>query len=482
VLFSGADLYRGAWAAFKRRAVDANSLITVAVTAAWLYSTAVVVVPDLASAAAREILFFDVAVAVVALVALGYAVETRARRRSRLVVERLQHSQPKTARVIQDGPERVISVEELAVGDVIIVRPWERIPADGTVLAGTSTVDEAELTGGGPAQEKRRCDSVMAGTTNGPGAFSFRATQVGKDTVLSQVARMIDDAQASRTRVGRVVATVSNYLVPAAIVLSILGFLAWYTFGPAPKAPQALSVFLTTMILASSGALGLVVALPLEVTIGSAADHGVVFASGGVLGGSRALDTILIDENALTEDAPSAIGELKEMGHEVLMLSLGAADATAARRATELGMDGVVPGGALGVEYALRLREEGDRVAVIGSAPFGTLASTLADVSVTIGVTGQVGIGAADITVLRRRLCAVALALRLSRRAARTVARNFVGTTAYYVLGLPLALGALSVATGPGAAPLIAALAMAGLWIGVIGNAARLRRPVQNRE
>jgi cation transport ATPase len=93
-----------------------------------------------------------------------------------------------------------------------------------------------------------------------------------------------------------------------------------------------------------------------------------------------------------------------------------------------------------------------------------------------------VGIGAADITVLRRRLCAVALALRLSRRAARTVARNFVGTTAYYVLGLPLALGALSVATGPGAAPLIAALAMAGLWIGVIGNAARLRRPVQNRE
>lgn len=482
VLFSGVDIYRDAWAAFKRHAVDANSLITIAVTVAWLYSTAVVVAPDLVAAAARDILFFDVSAAVVALVSLGHALETKARRRSRLVVERLQHSQPRTARVIRDGPERVVTVEELAVGDVIVVHPWERIPADGTVLAGASTVDEAELTGGGPAQEKRRCDPVMAGTTNGPGAFSFRATQVGKDTVLSQVAHMIDDAQASRTGIGRGVATLSEYLVPAVIILAILGFLAWYTFGPAPQAPYALSVFLTTLILASCGALGLAAAMPLEVAIGSAADRGIVFASGSVVGGSTGVDTILIDESAVTEHALSAISELKKMGHEVLMLSLGAADATAARRATELGMDGVVPGGASGTEHALRLREEGRRIAVIGSPPFGSSASIPADVSATIGVTGQLGIGAADITVLRRSLSAVASALRLSRSATRAVAQNLVGTTAYYVLGLPLALGALSVATGPRLAPLIAALAMAGLWIAVVGNAARLRLLVQDCE
>jgi Cu+-exporting ATPase len=481
VLFSGVDLYRDAWAAFKRRTVDANCLITIAITVAWLYSTAVVVAPGVVSAAARGILFFDVAAAVVALVSLAHAVEAQVRRRPRSAVERLQRAQPETARVVGDGPERIVAVEELAAGDVIVVCPWERIPADGTVIAGASTVDETELTGGGLAQEKRRCDPVMAGTTNGPGAFSFRATQVGKDTVLSQVTRMIEDAQASRTRVRQGVATLAQDLVPAMLILSIIGLLAWYTLGTPPKAPHALSVFLSTLILASSGALGLAAGVPVEVAIGVAADRGIVFASGRVVGDSAALDTIFIDESAITDDAPGAISELKKMGHEILMLSCGAADA-ATRRAAELGVDGAVRGGASGVEHAIRLKQEVKRLAVIGCPPFGSSAEIPADVSATIGVTGQLGIGAADITVLRRSLGAVSSALRLSRSATRAVAQNLVGTTAYYVLGLPLALGALSIASGPRAAPLIVALLMAGVWIAVVGNAARLRLPRQDCE
>ncbi len=481
VLFSGVAFYRDAWAAFRQRTVDSNTLITIAITVAWAYSTAVVVAPSLVPVAARGTVFFDVAVAVLALVSLAHAVEARVRSRSRSAVERLRHIQPKTARVLRDGPERLVAVEELAAGDVIIVRPWERIPADGTVIAGASTVDEAELTGDELAQEKRRCDPVVAGTTNGPGALSFRATQVGKDTVLSQVTRMIDDAQASRTRVQHGVARLAEDLVPAMLILSIVGFLAWYTFGPAPRAPYAVSVFLTILILASSAALALAAALPFEVAVGAAADRGVVFASCGVVGDSGQLDTILVDEGALTEDAPNAVRELRSMGRDVLLLTRGSATAAAARRAAELGMDGVAASDASGLEYVLRLKQQGKRVAVIGSAPFGSSASIPPDVSVTIGVTGQLGIGAAGITVIRRSLHAVASALRLSRGTTRAVTQHLIGTTAYYALGIPLALGALSSAAGTRQAPLIAALAMAGIWIAVVGNASRLRRLARNR-
>src|SRR5581483_2761259 len=187
----------------------------------------------------------------------GLAMELKARGRTSDAIKKLIGLQARTARVIRDGNERDIPVEEVLVGDIVVVRPGEKIPVDGIVVDGQSAVDESMITGESLPVSKRLDDEVIGATINKTGAFKFRATRVGKDTALANIIRLVQDAQGSKVPIQRIVDQVSAYFTPAVMILAIIGFVVWYDFGPAPALTYALIVGVTTLIIACPCALGM---------------------------------------------------------------------------------------------------------------------------------------------------------------------------------------------------------------------------------
>ncbi|MBI4501129.1 MAG: heavy metal translocating P-type ATPase, partial [Gemmatimonadetes bacterium] len=296
LLYSGGHFYRGLWAAFKHHTADMNTLIGVGIAAAWLYSTVAVLVPSLFPRGDLAEVFYDVTAVVTALVVLGQALEVRAKGRSSEAIKKLIGLQPKTARVSRSGQELDIPVEEVVVGDVVLTRPGERISVDGEIIEGSSAVDESMVTGESLPVEKRTGDTVIGATINKTGAFKFRAIKVGKDTMLSQIIHMVEQAQGSKAPIQRLVDMVSSYFAPAVIILAILGFMAWYTFGPTPALVYALIVFVTVLIIACPCALGLATPTSLMVGIGKGAENGILIRSGEALETAHKLNTIVLDK------------------------------------------------------------------------------------------------------------------------------------------------------------------------------------------
>jgi Cu+-exporting ATPase len=213
VLFwSGSDFFTGAWAAIKHRSANMNTLVALGTAAAWLYSTIAVLFPSIFPQGTSEP-FFDVVAVVIALVVLGQALELRAKGRTSEAIKKLMGLQAKTARVIRDGQELDIPVEEVLVGDIVQVRPGEKIPVDGLILEGSSAVDESMLTGESLPTSKKPGDEVIGATLNKTGAFKFRTTKVGKDTALAQIVKMVQDAQNSKAPIARLADTISGYFV-----------------------------------------------------------------------------------------------------------------------------------------------------------------------------------------------------------------------------------------------------------------------------
>jgi Cu+-exporting ATPase len=220
---------------------------------------------------------------VIALVNLGLMLEPRARGRTSEAIKKLVGLQAKTARVVRNGTEGDIPVEEVLVGDMIVVRPGEKIPVDGVVLDGNSSVDESMITGESIPVEKHAGDEVIGATTNQTGSFRFHATKVGKDTALSQIIRLVQDAQGSKAPIQRVVDQVSHYFVPTVMMLSVAAATIWFMFGPQPAFIYALIVFVTTLIIACPCALGLATPTSLTVGIGKGAEQGILIRSGDAL-------------------------------------------------------------------------------------------------------------------------------------------------------------------------------------------------------
>ena len=250
--------------------------------------------------------FWDVTDVVVALVVLGLALEIKAKGRTSQAIKKLIGLQAKTARVIRDGKEIDIPVEEVLVEDVVVVRPGEKVPVDGKVIAGASAIDESMITGESMPIEKQIGDEVIGGTLNKTGSFRFTATKVGKDTALATIIRMVKDAQGSKAPIQRVVDTVSGYFVPAVMILAVLAFIAWYNFGPEPRLIFATVVFVTTLIIACPCALGLATPTSLTVGIGKGAENGILIRSGDALQGSEKLDAIILDKTGtITRGEPA---------------------------------------------------------------------------------------------------------------------------------------------------------------------------------
>jgi Cu+-exporting ATPase len=215
LVWAGSQFFIGMWDALRHRAANMHTLIAIGISAAYAYSVVAVVWPGLFPNMALAEVFWDVTDVVVALVVLGLALEIKAKGRTSQAIKKLIGLQAKTARVVRDGKESDIPVEEVLVNDVVVVRPGEKIPVDGKVTAGSSAVDESMITGESMPIEKQVGDEVIGGTLNKTGSFRFTATKVGKDTALATIIKMVKDAQGSKAPIQRVVDTVSGYFVPA---------------------------------------------------------------------------------------------------------------------------------------------------------------------------------------------------------------------------------------------------------------------------
>ncbi len=327
LVYSGGQFFTRGWAAIRHRSADMNTLIALGTGAAWVYSTVAVLVPALFPEGTAEP-FFDVAAVVITLVVLGQALEVRAKGRTSEAIRKLLDLQAKTARVVRDGSEVDIPVEEVVVADIVVVRPGESVPVDGVIVDGHSALDESMVTGESLPVEKGPEDEVIGATINKTGSFRFRATKVGKDTALAQIVRMVQEAQGSKPPIARTVDVVSSYFVPAVMIIAVLSFAAWFTLGPAPALTYAIVVAVTVLIIACPCALGLATPMSLMVGVGKAAEHGVLIRNGAALQAARGLDTIVLDKTGtITKGAPAitdiiAVGDVEES--EVLRLAASA--------------------------------------------------------------------------------------------------------------------------------------------------------------
>jgi Cu+-exporting ATPase len=304
--WAGLRFYKGAWGALKHRTSDMNTLIAMGTTAAYLYSMIAVLFPALFASTDIELhLYFDTSAMIIALILLGRFLESRAKGQTSDAIKKLIGLSPKTALIVRNGEEKEVLIEDVQVGDLIVVHPGERVPVDGVVREGLSSVDESMITGESVPVEKKAGDEVIGATINKTGSFKFEATRVGKDTTLARIIRMVDEAQGSKAPIQRLADVVASYFVPAVIGIAIVTFIIWYLVGPSPALTFAILNFVAVLIIACPCALGLATPTAIMVGTGKGAENGVLIRSGEALERAHKIDVILLDKTGtLTRGEP----------------------------------------------------------------------------------------------------------------------------------------------------------------------------------
>ena len=304
MLFPGRQFYLSGWKSLLNHHATMDTLIALGTGSAWLYSMVVVLVPNLLPELARH-LYFEATAMIIGLISLGQALEVKARARTSAAIQRLIGLQPKTARVTRQGVEVDLPLEQLVVDDQIRVRPGEKIPVDGVVESGQSTVDESMLTGEPMPVPKTSGDLVTGGTLNKTGSLMFRATHIGKETTLARIIALVRQAQNSKPAIGRLADQISAWFVPAMMIIAVISALVWFNIGPRPTVAYALVSAMTVLIIACPCALGLATPMSIMVGIGKAAEAGVLIRSGDALQTSAGLTVMLLDKTGtITEGAP----------------------------------------------------------------------------------------------------------------------------------------------------------------------------------
>jgi Cu+-exporting ATPase len=317
-LYTGWPIHTVGWRTFRHRTAEMNTLITVGTTAAFAYSVLVTAAPGLFPAEVRDV-YYEAAGVILTLILLGRLLEARAKAGTGEAIRKLLGLRPRTARVIRDETEGDVPVEEVRVGDDVVVRPGEKVPVDGEILDGQSTLDESMVTGESIPVDKGPGDPVVGGTVNQTGAFRYRATAVGSDTVLAQIVRLVREAQASKAPIQRLADRVAGLFVPAVIFIAIAAFVVWFDLGPEPALTRGLVSAVSVLIIACPCALGLATPLSIMVGTGKGAENGVLIRSAEALETAQRIRTVVLDKTGtITKgERPSltdviASGELEE--------------------------------------------------------------------------------------------------------------------------------------------------------------------------
>jgi Cu+-exporting ATPase len=619
--WAGRHFYVRAWKAFRHHSADMNTLVAVGTGAAYLLSVAATVAPEffLSRGVAPDV-YFEAVVLILALVLVGNALEARAKRQTSAALRKLMQLQPKHARVLRGGVELDVPVEDVEPGEVIVIRPGERLPVDGEVVLGSSAVDESMLTGEPVPVAKRPGDAVVGGTVNGTGSIRYRATAVGAESVLARIVKLMREAQGSRAPIQKLADRISGIFVPVVLSIAIATFVVWFVAADGATAVRALVAAVAVLVIACPCAMGLAVPTAVMVATGKGAELGVLVKGGEALERAHAVDTVVLDKTGtITEGKPAvtevvlapgtavsearllalvaaverasehplagaivdyaeglqapalaaggetplavgpallemvhfeavagrgargevsghtvrvgnraflaeagidttaldsraeelasrgrttvyaavdgspaavigvadpirptsreAVARLRKLGLEVVMLT-GDARPTAEAVAREAGIDqviaGVLPEGKL--SEIERLQAAGKVVAMVGDGINDAPALARADVGIAMGSGTDVAVEAADVTLMRPDLRAVADALALSRRTMRKMKQNLGWAFGYNVVGIPVAAGVLYPAFGLLLSPVLASAAMAFSSVSVVTNSLTLRR------
>jgi Cu+-exporting ATPase len=313
VLWGGSPFFQRGWTSIVNRSTNMFTLIAMGTGVAYLYSLVAIVFPQIFPASFRDMsgtppVYFEAAAAIVTLVLLGQVLELRARSRTGAAIRALLDLSPKTARVLREGKEEDIPLEQVQSGDRLRVRPGEKIPVDGVVLEGTSSIDESMITGESMPVEKQVDSRVIGATVNGTGSFVMRAEHVGSETLLAQIVRLVSQAQRSRAPIQRLADRVAAWFVPAVIAIAVLTFIVWSFLGPEPRLAHALVNAVAVLIIACPCALGLATPVAIMVGTGRGAAAGVLIKNAEALEILEKVDTLVVDKTGtLTEGKPQVV-------------------------------------------------------------------------------------------------------------------------------------------------------------------------------
>ncbi|MBW8773355.1 MAG: HAD-IC family P-type ATPase, partial [Gemmatimonadetes bacterium] len=307
MLWAGGHFYVRAWQSFRHHTADMNTLIAVGTGAAFLYSVIATVAPDFfRTRGVAPDVYYEAVIIIIALILTGNAFEARAKRQTSAALRALADLQPKLARVERDGRELDLPIEQVVAGDLLLVRPGERIPVDGQVVSGLSAVDESMLTGESVPVEKGPGARVIGGTVNRTGAFRFRATTLGADSVLARIVQMMRDAQGSRAPIQGLADRISAIFVPTVLMLAVVTFVVWFLASGSGQGVRAFAAAVAVLIIACPCAMGLAVPTAVMVATGRAAAFGALIKGGEALQRAGDITTVVLDKTGtITEGRPT---------------------------------------------------------------------------------------------------------------------------------------------------------------------------------
>ncbi len=317
--WAGMRFHTAALSALRHGATNMNTLISVGTISAYLYSVTATLVPHLfIRGGIMPHVYFDTSATIITLILLGRLLEARAKGKTSEAIRKLMGLQAKTATVLRDGVEREVPIDEVVAGDIVYVRPGGRIPVDGEVVEGASTVDESMLTGESLPVEKAVGDTVYNGTVNKAGSFKLRAVKIGKETALAQIIRLVEEAQGSKAPIQRLADRIASVFVPVVIAIAVVTFIVWYVFGPKPSFTLALMNFIAVLIIACPCSLGLATPTAIMVGTGKGAENGILIRDAEALELSHKVQAVVLDKTGtITKGEPEVVDILLlEEGHE----------------------------------------------------------------------------------------------------------------------------------------------------------------------
>ncbi|MGZ5051177.1 MAG: heavy metal translocating P-type ATPase [Methylobacter sp.] len=313
LIYSGWHFYSGAYKMLRLGQANMDTLIALGTGSAWIYSCIVIdyyaTLPSLAKHA-----YFEAAVMILAFINLGSALETLARGKTSSAIRQLIGLQPRTARVVRNGEEIDIAIEQVGLGETIRVRPGEKIPVDGLLIEGHSTVDESMLTGESLPVEKTVGANVAGGTMNQSGSFLFTATRIGRDTALAQIIKSVRQAQSSKPEIARLADKISSIFVPTVVAISVLTFIVWYAFGPEPALGYAFVTSMTVLVIACPCALGLATPISVMVAVGRAAQTGILIRKGEALQTAGKVTCLILDKTGTVTEGKPTVSTIEAIG------------------------------------------------------------------------------------------------------------------------------------------------------------------------